>query len=53
VVSFYEGYGNTDINISILAYYRHERLVEEIAEYGQALLSTNVENTLICLILKV
>lgn len=43
-VSFYKGYGNTDINISNLAYYRHERIVEDIAEYGQALLLTNFDN---------
>lgn len=36
--SFYKGYGNTDINIPLLAYYRHERIVQDIAEYGQALL---------------
>ncbi len=43
-ISFYKGYGNTDINISILAYYRHERIVEDIAEYAQALLLTNLDN---------
>lgn len=37
---FYKGYGQTDINRTILAYYRHERIVEDIAEYGQALLLT-------------
>lgn len=40
-ISFYKGYGNIDINMSILAYYRHERIVEDIAEYGQALLLTS------------
>lgn len=35
---FYKGYGKTKINMAILAYYRHERIVEDIAEYGQALL---------------
>lgn len=35
---FYQGYGDTDINRTILAYYRHERIVEDIAEYGHALL---------------
>lgn len=35
---FYEGYGNNVINPAILAYYRHERIVEDIAEYGQELL---------------
>ncbi|MBS4168983.1 aminoglycoside phosphotransferase family protein [Parachlamydia sp. AcF125] len=37
---FYKGYGKTEINRTILAYYRHERIVEDIAEYGQALLLT-------------
>lgn len=35
---FYKGYGKTNINKVILAYYRHERIVEDIAEYAQALL---------------
>ena len=38
---FYKGYGKTEINTAILAYYRHERIVEDIAEYGQALLLTS------------
>lgn len=37
---FYKGYGKTEINGIILAYYRYERIVEDIAEYGQALLLT-------------
>lgn len=37
---FYKGYEKTEINKTILAYYRHERIVEDIAEYGQALLLT-------------
>jgi len=37
---FYKGYGKTKINMAMLAYYRHERIVEDIAEYGQALLLT-------------
>lgn len=37
---FYKGYGKTEINRAILAYYRHERIVEDIAVYGQALLLT-------------
>lgn len=37
---FYKGYGKTEINRTILSYYRHERIVEDIAEYGQALLLT-------------
>jgi spectinomycin phosphotransferase len=38
---FYKGYGKTNINRVILAYYRHERIVQDIVEYGQALLLTN------------
>ncbi|MFI5333837.1 MAG: phosphotransferase [Chlamydiales bacterium] len=37
---FYEGYGKTEINRPILAYYRHERIVEDVAIYGQQLLLT-------------
>lgn len=37
---FYTGYGTTEVNPTILAYYRHERIVEDIAEYGNALLLT-------------
>lgn len=35
---FYKGYGKTEVNMELLAYYRHERIVEDIAVYGQALL---------------
>jgi spectinomycin phosphotransferase len=37
---FYKGYGKTEINREILAYYRHERIVEDIAVYGMELLLT-------------
>jgi len=37
-IFFYKGYGNTEINPIILTYYRHERIVEDIAIYGQELL---------------
>ena len=37
---FYKGYGKTEINREILAYYRHERIVEDIALYSQQLLLT-------------
>ena len=37
---FYMGYGKTKINPIILAYYRFERIVEDIAEYSQVLLLT-------------
>ncbi len=35
---FYKGYGNTEVDLTILAYYRHERIVQDIAEYAQVLL---------------
>jgi spectinomycin phosphotransferase len=35
---FYKGYGKTEINMPFLAYYRHERIVEDIAEYAQEFL---------------
>lgn len=37
---FYKGYGKMEINRQFLTYYRHERIVEDIAEYGQNLLLT-------------
>lgn len=36
---FYEGYGQTSIDKTILSYYRNERIVEDIAEFGKELLS--------------
>lgn len=39
-ILFYRGYGKTDINMTMLAYYRHERIVEDIGLYGQALFLT-------------
>jgi spectinomycin phosphotransferase len=38
---FYQGYGLTEINMSLLAYYRYERIVEDIAEFGRQLLLTS------------
>lgn len=35
---FYKGYGEVDVNITLLSYYRHERILEDIAIYGQQLL---------------
>jgi spectinomycin phosphotransferase len=35
---FYRGYGTTEVNRTVLAYYRHERIVEDIALLGQQLL---------------
>jgi spectinomycin phosphotransferase len=40
VTLFYKGYGKTEINSTVLAYYRHERIVEDIAIYGRELLLT-------------
>ncbi|CAM2840337.1 spectinomycin phosphotransferase [Legionella steigerwaltii] len=37
---FYEGYGKTNVDKTILSYYRHERIVEDIAVYGQDLLTS-------------
>lgn len=40
---FYQGYGDVEINRNILAYYRHERIVEDIAVYSQELLDESIE----------
>jgi len=37
---FYKGYGKIEVNRSLLAYYRHERILEDIAIYCQRLLLT-------------
>lgn len=37
---FYKGYGKAEVNMAFLAYYRHERIVEDLALYGQQLLLT-------------
>jgi spectinomycin phosphotransferase len=42
---FYKGYGNTPINSSILAYYRYERIVQDIAEYIQIFLKQNLDTS--------
>lgn len=39
-IFFYKGYGKIEVNMKILTYYRHERIVEDIAEFGQNLLLT-------------
>lgn len=38
---FYEGYGKTDINLSALAYYRYERVIEDLVVICEQLLLTN------------
>ena len=37
---FYKGYGKAEVNMTLLAYYQHERIIEDIALYGQQLLLT-------------
>ena len=37
---FYQGYGKIEVNRELLAYYRYERIVEDIADYRQMLLMT-------------
>lgn len=37
---FYKGYGETEVDSTILAYYRYERIVEDIAVYARELLLT-------------
>jgi spectinomycin phosphotransferase len=36
---FYQGYGHTEVNTSALAYFRYERIIQDIAAYGEELLS--------------
>ena len=38
---FYEGYGNTDIDFTVMAYYRYERVIEDLVAYGEQLLLTD------------
>lgn len=38
---FYEGYGKTEINRYALAYYRDERIVEDLAVVSEQLLQSN------------
>jgi spectinomycin phosphotransferase len=38
---FYEGYGKTEVNITALAYYRYERIIEDLVAFCEQLLLTN------------
>lgn len=38
---FHEGYGKTEIDFRVMAYYRYERVIEDLAAYGEQLLLTN------------
>ena len=38
---FYEGYGKTEINITALAYYRYERIIQDLVAFCEQLLLTN------------
>jgi spectinomycin phosphotransferase len=38
---FYEGYGKADVNLSALAYYRYERVIEDLAVICEQLLTTD------------
>ena len=41
---FYEGYGQTEVNAVALAYYRYERIVEDIATYSEEIFLTDPSN---------
>jgi len=38
---FYEGYGKTDIDFKVMAYFRYERVIEDLAAYAEQLLLTD------------
>lgn len=35
---FFEGYGAVDVDMSVIAYYRYERILEDVGEIGRSLL---------------
>lgn len=43
-VLFYEGYGKTELNQVLLASYRHERILEDIADFAASLLLQDTSN---------
>jgi spectinomycin phosphotransferase len=40
IAMFYEGYGDTEVNQSALAYYRYERVIQDLVELSKFLLMT-------------
>lgn len=40
---FYDGYGKVEVNMTAMAYYRHERIVEDIAVYCQEIFFTTAK----------
>lgn len=38
---FYAGYGKTQVDFPMMAYYRYERVIEDLAAYGEQLLLTD------------
>ncbi len=43
-ILFYQGYGETEVNHSILSYYRHERIVQDISEFAECILYSKSSN---------
>jgi spectinomycin phosphotransferase len=41
IALFYEGYGKTEINYAALAYYRYERIIEDLIAFCKQLLLTD------------
>ena len=42
---FYKGYGKTEVNLSALAYYRYDSIINDFSAYCEQLLSTNEGGT--------